>query len=53
MSMLSMHVGRLERKARQEYDDDGTFHTDTYMELQDAGINPEVLLAQFTTEKES
>ena len=38
-------------KARHEYETTGTFTASTYMELNNAGINADVLLAQFTEEK--
>lgn len=36
--------------ARNEYMEQGTFATDTYMALNNAGFNPDILMAQFEEE---
>lgn len=33
-------------RALREFNEDGTFHTDTYMALREEGIDPDIYLAQ-------
>ena len=40
-------------QARREWQTDGVFAADTYIQLNNAGINPDILFAQFETEGET
>ena len=44
-SGTSEHNDVLDR-ALAEFNEDGTFHTDTYMALREEGVDPDIYLAQ-------
>ena len=41
-----MTITELLNRAKNEYETDGTLHTDTYMELSNAGIDPDIYMSQ-------
>ena len=50
VSLMAMTTKGLMKRAEKEYRDTGTLATDTYMALNNAGLNADLVLAQLAGE---